>query len=89
MNVRVSPSSAEESAIVTSGAMLLSGGSSSKIVPVPVSVAVTDSEVPETFRLTVNVSSGASLSLSSVISTRIVCVSPSVPAKVSAAVFSL
>ena len=62
--------------------------SSSTIVPVAVSVCVTGTEVPETFRFTVNVSSG-STAPSSVVATVKVCVSPAVPAKVRAAVFSV
>ena len=58
------------------------------MVPVPVSVAVTVAEVPETARLTVKVSFG-SASLSSVVATVNVCVSPAVPAKLSAAAFSV
>ena len=58
------------------------------IVPVAVSVAVTVSEVPETVRLTVNLSF-ASMSVSSVVATVKVFFSPAVPAKVSAAVFAV
>ena len=58
------------------------------IVPVAVSVAVTVSEVPETDRLTVNVSS-SSWSVSSVVDTVKTWVSPAVPAKLMAAVFSV
>ena len=61
---------------------------SSTIVPVAVSVVVTDSEVPETLRPTVNVSF-ASWYASSVVATVKVFVSPAVPAKVSAPVFSV
>ncbi len=56
------------------------------MVPVAESVAVTVAEVPETARVTVNVSSG-STSLSSVVATVKDLVSPAVPAKRSAAVF--
>ena len=49
-----SPSSADASAIVTSA-----GRSSSSIMPVAVSVALTVADVPETDRLTVNVSSAS------------------------------
>ena len=52
------------------------------------SVAVTVSKVPVTAKPTVNVSS-ASAPLSSIVATVNVCVSPAVPAKVSAAVFSV
>ena len=82
VKVIASPSLAEESSIVTAGA------SSSRIVPVAVSVAVTVSCAPETVRFTVNVSSD-SASLSSVVATVKVCVSPTVPAKVMPAVFSV
>ena len=58
------------------------------IVPVAVSVAVTSAVVPDTARLTVNVSFG-SPSVSSVVATVKLCVSPAVPAKVSADVFSV
>ena len=61
---------------------------SSAIVPVAVSVAVTVSEAPETFRLTVKVSS-ASSSVSSMVATVKLRVSPAVPVKVSAAVFAV
>ena len=56
---------------------------SSVIVPVAVSDAVTVAEVPETARLTVKVSS-VSTSVSSVVATVKVLVSPAVPVKVSA-----
>ena len=62
--------------------------SSLVIVPVAVSLAVTVSEVPETARPTVNVSS-ASTSVSSVVATVKLCVSPAVPVKLSPAVFSV
>jgi len=62
--------------------------SSSVIVPVPVSVAVTVSVVPDTVRPTVNVSS-PSTRASSVVATVNVSVSPAVPAKARAAVFSV
>ena len=74
---------------VTAGASGLPGGGSLLVtVPVAVSVAVTGNDVPETFRLTVKVSS-ASRSASSAVATVKVCVSFFVPAKVSAAVFSV
>ena len=82
VKVITSPSSAEASSIVTAAA------SSSVIVPRPVSVAVTLACVPDTVRPTVKVSS-ASESVSSVVATVKVCVSPFVPAKLSAAVFSV
>ena len=58
------------------------------IVPVAVSVAVTSAVVPDTLKLTVNVSSG-SWSSSSVVATVNVCVSPAVPVKLSPDVFSV
>ena len=76
------PSPPDASPIVSTA-----GVSSSRIVPVAVSVAVTVAVVPETVRLTVNVSLGSSL-LSSVVATVKDFVSPAVPAKLSAAVFS-
>ena len=82
VNSTPAPSSAEASAIVRVGK------SSLRIVPVAVSVDTTFSEVPDTVRLTANVSSD-STSVSSVVATVKVCVSPAVPAKVSAAVFSV
>ena len=57
------------------------------MVPFAVSVALTAC-VPETARLTVK-SSLCSASVSSIVATVNVCVSPAVPAKVSAAVFSV
>ena len=83
VNVSVSPSRADASPTVTAALP-----SSSVIVPVPVSVAVTVSVVPDTARLTVNVSS-LSTTASSVVATLNVFVSPAVPVKVSAAVFSV
>ena len=77
-----SPSSALASAIVTVAL------SSLLIVPVAVEVAVTSWVVPETVKPTVNVSS-ASISSSSLVETLNVCVSPAVPLKLSAVVFSL
>ena len=53
-----------------------------------VDVAVTVSEVPETLKPTVNVSSD-STTASSAVATVKVCVSPAVPANVSAVVFSV
>ena len=61
--------------------------SSSMIVPVAVSVAVTAVDVPETDRLTVNVS--CSPSLSAVVATVKVWVSPAVPAKMRAVVLAV
>ena len=84
VNVSASPSAAFASAIVTAAR----GPSSFSIVPVAVSVAVTGVWFPETLRPTVNVSV-SSASVSSVVATVNVCVSPAVPAKVSAAVFSV
>ena len=75
VKVSESPSAALTSSIVTAA----SAPSSSRIVPVAVSLAVTDAEVPVTARLTVNVS-WCSLAVSSVVATVIVCVSPAVPA---------
>ena len=77
-----SPSLAEASAMVTAG------WSSLVIVPVAVSVAVTVAVAPDTARLTVKVSSG-STAVSSVVVTVKLWVSPAVPAKVSAVVFSV
>ena len=57
-------------------------------MPVAVSVAVTVAEVPDTLRPTVKVSFG-STSVSSVVATVKVLVSPAVPVKVSAEVFSV
>ena len=74
----------DASAIVTAG----TAPSSLVIVPVAVSVAVTVTEVPETVRPTVNVSS-SSAAVSSVVATVKVFVSPAVPVKVSAVVFSV
>ena len=84
VNVIASPSLAEASAMVTSA----SAPSSLVIVPVAVSVAVTGAVVPDTAKLTVNVS-WCSLSVSSVVETVKLCVSPAVPANVSADVFSV
>ena len=83
VNASRSPSSADASAIVTAGAP-----SSSMIVPVARAVAATFSEVPETAKATVNVSSG-STTASSVVATVTRCVSFFVPVKVMAAVFSV
>ena len=77
-----SPSLAEASAMVTAAL------SSLVIVPVAVSVAVTVTEVPDTARPTVKVSS-ASTTASWVVETVKVSVSPAVPVKVSAEVFSV
>ena len=62
--------------------------SSLVIVPVAVAVAVTLWVVPETAKPTVNVSS-SSISSSSLVEIVNVCVSPAVPVKVRAAVFSV
>ena len=80
VKVIASPSSAAASAIVTAAP------SSSRIVPVAISVVFTD--VLEAVKPTVNVSSGSRWE-SSVVATVKVCVSPCVPAKVSTAVFSV
>ena len=77
-----SPSSADSSPIVTAGA------SSLLMVPVAVSLAVTGAEVLETLRLTVKVSFG-STSVSSVVATVKLRVSPAVPVNVSTPVFSV
>ena len=82
VNVIESPSFAEASATVADEL------SSSVIVPPAVSVAVTVAVVPDTARPTVNVSFG-STSVSSVVATVKLCVSPAVPANVSAEVFSV
>ena len=82
VNVRGSPSLADASAIVNVAV------SSSAIVPVAMSVALTVREVPETVRLTMKVSSASTLE-SSVVATLKLCVSPAVPANVSAPVFSV
>ena len=82
VNVIASPSSALASAIVTVAL------SSLVIVPVAVEVAVTSWVVPETAKPTVKVSS-SSISSSSLVETVNVCVSPAVPLKVSAVVFSV
>ena len=82
VKVRESPSSSVASAIVTAAL------SSSVMVPLAVSVAVTVAVVPETVRPTVKVSFG-STSVSSVVDTVKLWVSPAVPVKVSAEVFSV
>ena len=82
VNVIESPSLAEASSMVT--AVL----SSSLTAPVAVSVAVTAAVVSDTARPTVNVSFG-STSVSSVVVTVKLCVSPAVPVNVSAEVFSV
>ena len=82
VTVMAPPSLPFASSIVTAGSL-----SSSRIVPVAVDVS-TASEVPETARPTVKVSS-ASTSASSVVATVNFCVSPAVPAKVSAVVFAV
>ena len=66
----------------------LAHSSSLRMVPVAVSVAVTVTEVPETVRLTLNLSF-ASMSVSSVVATVKVFFSPAVPAKRSGAVFAV
>ena len=82
VNVMAPPSLPFASSIVTAG-----GLSSSTIVAVAEDVA-TVSEVPETVRPTVKVSSD-SRRVSSVVATVKVCDSSAAPAKVSAAVFSV
>ena len=84
VKVSESPSSAETSATVTAAC----APSSFLMVPVAVSVAVTVAEVPDTARPTVKVS-WCSCVESSVVDTVKLCVSPAVPAKVRAAVFSV
>ena len=81
------PSSATELGS-TDSVMPVEAVSSFVIVPVPVSVAVTGAVVPDTDRLTVNVSL-LSTTASSVVATLKVCVSPAVPVKVSTAVFAV
>ena len=80
-NVIGSPSSADASDTVTAGEAL-----ASMIVPVAESGAVTRRDVPETESPTVNVSICSSV-LSSAVATVKVCVSPALPANVSATVF--
>ena len=58
------------------------------MVPVAVSLSSTVSVVPETVRPTVNVSSVSS-SVSSMVETVNVCVSPALPVKASASVFAV
>ena len=87
VKVIATPSSALASAMVTVAPVPVVP-SSSRMVPVAVDAAVTVSEAPETLRPTTNVSS-ASTTASSVVGTVNVCVSPAVPAKVSAVVFSV
>ena len=82
VKVIASPSLAEASAMVTAAL------SSSVMVPLAVSVAVTVAVVPDTARPTVNVSFG-STSVSSVVATVKVCVSPAVPVKLSPDGFSV
>ena len=84
VNVICSPSADDASSIVT----VATAPSSLVIAPVAVSVALTGACVPETARLTANVSS-TSASASSVVATVNVCVSPAVPANVIAAVFAV
>ena len=86
VNVRESPSSADASPIVTAAAT--APVSSSKIVPVAVSVAVTVSVVPEIPRLTMNVSSSSG-SVSPLVCTQKDFVSPLVPVKASGSVFAM
>ena len=91
VKVRDSPSTASEApafAIVTVALLPVLPRSSLVIVPVAVSVAVTVVEVPEMLRPTVKVSS-SSTTVSSVVVTVKACVSPDVPAKARAAVFSV
>ena len=83
VKVIVSPSLAEALSIVTTALPSLS-----VIVPVAMSLTLTVSVVPDTDRLTVKVSS-ASTTASSLVATANVCVSPALPANVSAAVFSV
>ena len=83
VKVICSPSKATASSIVTSGA-----APSSVMVPVAVSVAVTVPAAPETLRPTVNVLFELSF-VSSVVATVKVFVSPTVPVKLSAVVFSV
>ena len=85
VNVIASPSSAAASATVN---MARESRLSSRMVPVAVSVAVTANDVPERLRLTVKVSSDAS-TVSAMVATAKVCVSPALPAKATAAVFSV
>ena len=82
VKVILEPSDALASLMVT-----VAVPSSLLMVPVPVSVAVMLSVVPETDKPTVNVSL-ASSTASSVVDTVKVSVSPAVPLKVSAVVFS-
>ena len=79
-----SPSSALASSIVTAA----KSPSSFVMVPFAVSVAPTAACVPETARLTMKLSL-RSASVSSIVATVKVCVSPAVPVKLSAAVFSV
>ena len=82
MKVTDSPSSALLSSTVTAAL------SSSVTVPVPVSVAVIPDGASETVRPTVKVSSASRIA-SSVVETVNVFVSPFVPVKLSAVVFSV
>ncbi len=82
VNVIPSPSLAEASAMVRVG------WSSLRIVPVAVSLAVTVADVPDTPRLTVNVSSASTMA-SSVVATVKVLVSRAFPVKPIPAVFSV
>ena len=84
----VAPASSSTDSGDTARVIPVEVASSFVIVPVPVSVAVTGSVVPDTARLTVNVSL-ASITASSVVATLNDCVSLAVPANVSAAVFSV
>ena len=93
--VRAPPSSATLSCIplvrmsVSTDSVIEVGcRSSSSMVPVAVSAAVTATVVPDTVKPTVNVSS-SSARTSSVVATVKVCVSPAVPAKARCAVFSV
>ena len=81
VKVSESPSLADASMTVT-----VVPPSSSMIVPTPVSAAVTGNDVPERFRLTVNVLFVPSLAFP-VVATAKVCISPAAPAKVRGAVF--
>ena len=84
MKVIESPSSADASATVTAGV----APSSSAMVPVAGSPAVTPEGAFDTLRLTAKVSS-VSTTASSMVATVKVCSSPAVPLKLSAAVFSV
>ncbi len=82
LNTISSPSSADASSMVRGTAV-----SSLRTDPVAVSVAVIVSDVPDTARFTVNVSSGSTCQFSFVATVK-VFVSPAVPMKRSAVVFA-